>query len=129
LVFFEAPSGGCSYEAATGIFESSPPVATPQRRRRDTADVSPRSRKIGWGTAALLIVAGALCAVFVSGLTGELLVIGLMSSGFLVAVALVFLEVGFGEERELEREAEGRRARVKRRLALRRGSPPKRRPD
>jgi hypothetical protein len=91
--------------------------------------VSPRSRKIGYGSAALLILAGALCAVFVSGLTGELLVIGLMSSGFLVAVALVFLEVGFGEERDLEREAEGRRARVKRRIALRRGSRPKRRPD
>jgi hypothetical protein len=128
LVFFEGPSAGFFYDAATRVFEASPPVATPQRRRRDTADVSPRSRKIGWGSATLLILAGALCAVFVSGLTGELLVIGLISSGFLVAVALVFLEVGFGEERELEREAEGRRARVKRRLALRRGSRPKRRP-
>ena len=91
--------------------------------------MSPRSRKIGYGSAALLILAGALCAVFVSGLTGELLVIGLMSAGFVVAVALVFLEIGFGEERELAREAEGRRARVKRAFGLRRGSRPKRRPD
>jgi len=83
--------------------------------------LSRRFRQIGYGAAALLVLAGSLCAVFVSGLAGELLVVGLMSVGFVLAVALVFLEIGFGEERELAREAEGRRARVKRGL--------KRRPD
>jgi len=91
--------------------------------------VSPRSRIIGYGAAAALVAAGAACAVFVGGLAGELLVIGLISLGLIVAVALIFLEIGFGEERELTREAEGRRARAKRVLDLRRGRWRQRRRD
>jgi hypothetical protein len=91
--------------------------------------MSRRSRVIGYGSAAALVAAGAACAVFVGGLAGELLVIGLISLGLIVAVALVFLEIGFGEERELAREAEGRRTRAKRALDPRRGRWRKRRPD
>jgi len=91
--------------------------------------VSPRSRIIGYGSAAALVAAGAASAAFVGGLVGELLVIGLISLGLVGAVALVFLDIGFGEERELAREDEGRRARAKRALDPRRGKWRKRRPD
>jgi hypothetical protein len=91
--------------------------------------MSRRWRMIGYGSAAALVAAGAACAVLVGGLAGELLVIGLVSLGLLVAVALVFLEIGFSEERELAREAESRRARAKRAFDPRKGRWRKRRPD
>jgi hypothetical protein len=78
--------------------------------------VARRTRIIAFGTAAVLVLAGGACAALVSGVTGEVLTIVLMSAGFAGALLLVFLEIGLGEERELARDEERRRSRG--RLAL-----------
>jgi hypothetical protein len=82
--------------------------------------VAPRSRILAFGSAALLVLAGALCAALVDGLTGELLTIGLMSIGLAGALLLVFLEIGLGEEREIARDEARRRKRQLRALDARR---------
>jgi hypothetical protein len=74
--------------------------------------VAPRSRVLAFGSAAALIVAGAICAVLVGGLPGEVLAITLITVGLGAAVLLVFLEVGLSEERELAGEAKRRRRRT-----------------
>jgi zinc transporter ZupT len=71
--------------------------------------VAPRTRIYAFGSAAVLVVAGALCAVFVNGLTGQLLTIALMLAGFGGALLLIFLEVGLSEDRDRAREEERRR--------------------
>jgi hypothetical protein len=68
--------------------------------------VSRRSRIIGFGSAALLVLAGAVCAVAVGGGLGSILALVLISLGCVDAVSLVFAEVGFSEDRERAREAE-----------------------
>lgn len=77
----------------------------------ESQGVSPRSRLLAFGSAAALVVAGALCAAFVGGVLGDVLTVALMSLGFGSAVLLVFLEIGLGEERELAEEERRRRAR------------------
>jgi hypothetical protein len=84
--------------------------------------VSSRSRKWAFGTAGVLVIAGACCAVFVSGIVGEVLTIVLISGGLCGALLLVFLEVGLEEERDLEREQRRREDRDRRTLELRRRS-------
>jgi len=79
--------------------------------------MSRRARIIGFGSAALLIMAGGVGAVVLSGLASDL-ALGVMGLGFVLAVSLVFLEVGLSEDRERARE-EARR---------RKGRPPARRP-
>jgi hypothetical protein len=71
--------------------------------------LSRRSRIFSFGSAALLVLAGTLCAIFVAGLTGQVLAISLITVGLGAAVLLVFYEVGLSEERELAREDERRR--------------------
>jgi uncharacterized membrane protein YfcA len=71
--------------------------------------VAPRTRIYAFGSAAVLVVAGALCAVFVGGLTGQVLTIALMLAGFGGALLLIFLEVGLSEDRDRAREEERRR--------------------
>jgi hypothetical protein len=90
--------------------------------------VTRRSRIFAFGSAALLVAAGALCAIFVNGITGEALAIALITVGLGGALLLVFLEVGLSEERELAREEERERARKRRELPRRRpfGSWPRR---
>jgi len=78
--------------------------------------VAPRTRIVAFGSAAVLVLAGGACAALVGGVTGEVLTIVLMSAGFAGALLLVFLEIGLGEERDLERDEERRRRR--RRWAL-----------
>lgn len=78
--------------------------------------MSRRSRIVGFGSAGLLILAGAVCAVAVSGELGAILALLLISLGCVDAVSLVFAEVGFSEDRERTREAE-RAARAARRSA------------
>jgi uncharacterized membrane protein YfcA len=78
--------------------------------------VAPRSRILAFGSAAVLVVAGALCAAFVGNLTGEVLAIALLSLGFGGALLLLFLEVGLSEDRELARDEERRRRRAARRV-------------
>ena len=71
--------------------------------------VTRRSRILAFGSAAVVVLAGAACAALVGGLTGQLLTIVLMSLGLGGAVLLMFLEVGLSEDRERAREAESRR--------------------
>ncbi len=70
-----------------------------------------RQRLWAYGTCVALVVAGAVCAVLVDGLTGDVLLIGLSMAGFGGALLLVFFEVGLSEDQERERE-EARRARA-----------------
>jgi hypothetical protein len=74
--------------------------------------VAPRTRVLAFGSAAALVVAGLICAAAVSGLTGEVLAIVLVTLGLGAVVLLMFLEVGLSEERELAREEKRRRQRA-----------------
>jgi hypothetical protein len=64
--------------------------------------VSTRSRLLSFGTAGLVVVAGAACGAVIGGGTGQLLALVLISVGLTVATGLVFLEVGLSEDRERE---------------------------
>jgi hypothetical protein len=88
----------------------------------NTPGVAPRVRRFAYGSAAALVVAGGLCAGFVPGVTGEVLTIVLISAGLAGALLLVFLEIGYGEERDLQRDEERRRKRVLRMVSSRRRS-------
>ena len=68
--------------------------------------MAPRTRILAFGSAGALVVAGALCAVFVNGVTGQVLTIALLLAGFGGALLLIFYEVGLSEDRELAKEAE-----------------------
>ena len=70
--------------------------------------MSTRARILGFGSAALLVVAGIVCAIFVPDGTGEVLILALMGTGLIVATSLAFLEVGLSEDRERARELERR---------------------
>ena len=52
-----------------------------------------RARILAYGSAALLIVAGAICAAAVGGTTGEVLATVLIGLGFIGITGLVFLGV------------------------------------
>jgi hypothetical protein len=75
--------------------------------------VSRRSRLVAFGSAALLVVTGALCAALVGGTAGQVLALLLIGGGLMLATALVFLEVGLSEDRE-RANAERQRAREER---------------
>jgi hypothetical protein len=90
--------------------------------------VGSRSRKLAFGSAALLVLAGGFCAVLVSGVVGEVLTFMLISLGLCGALLLVFLEIGLGEERDLDREQRHRDVRDQRLLEFRRRSRLPRRP-
>jgi hypothetical protein len=65
--------------------------------------VSRRSRVLSFGGAAALVVAGIVCAVVIAGGAGQLLALVLIGLGLVVAVSLVFYEVGLSEDRERAR--------------------------
>jgi hypothetical protein len=67
-----------------------------------------RSRIVGFGSAALLVVLGAMCAAVFSPGLGEDLALVLISLGAILAVSLVFIEVGLSEDRERAREEAAR---------------------
>lgn len=67
-----------------------------------------------------MVILGGGCAAFIGGLTGEVLTILLISGGLTGGLLLIFLDIGLGEERDLEREAQRRRKRDMRALDLRR---------
>jgi hypothetical protein len=73
------------------------------------AAVSPRRRILAFGSAAALVVAGAICALFVAGATGTVLASALVTLGLGAVVLLVFLEVGLSEDRDRAQEEERRR--------------------
>jgi archaellum biogenesis protein FlaJ (TadC family) len=78
--------------------------------------VTPRSRIAAFGSAGLLVVAGVVCAIFVNGLTGQVLMISLLLAGLGGALLLVFLEVGMSEDRQRARDEERRRERAESRV-------------
>jgi hypothetical protein len=63
-----------------------------------------RSRITGFGSAALLVVAGIACAVAFSGGLGQNLAFALVALGLILGTALVFYEVGLTEDKERARE-------------------------
>jgi hypothetical protein len=73
--------------------------------------VAPRARVLSFGSAAALVVAGAICAAVFSGVTSDALAIALITLGLGAALLLIFLEVGLSEERDLAKEEERRRQR------------------
>jgi hypothetical protein len=72
--------------------------------------MSTRARILTFGSAGILVIAGALCAALVPGLAGQLLAIVLLSFGLGGAVLLAFLEVGLSEDHARAREAARREA-------------------
>ncbi len=73
--------------------------------------MSKRTRIATFGASALLVLLGVFAAILVKGLTGELLTTILIGVGLIAVVSLIFLEVGLGEEHDLQREAERYRER------------------
>jgi hypothetical protein len=59
-----------------------------------------RSRVLGFGFAALLIVAGAIGIASFGGTLGQVVSMIALGLGLVLAVSLVFLEVGLSEDRE-----------------------------
>jgi hypothetical protein len=68
-----------------------------------------RSRIAAFGTAGVLVVAGALCVAFVDGLAGQVLAIAFIGLGLGGALLLLFLEVGLSEDEARAREERRRR--------------------
>ena len=92
--------------------------------------MAPRIRILAFGLAALVAVAGGLCAAFVGGVTGVVLTVALVSLGLGGAVLLIFLEVGLSEDHARARDDQRRRTRKVRHIESRRPSsrrPPRRR--
>jgi hypothetical protein len=85
--------------------------------------MEPRTRIWAFGSCGAVVLAGVLCAVFVHGLAGDLLTIGLMLAGLGGALLLIFYEVGLSEDRERAREEEQRRRREQARMPRRRTTP------
>ena len=71
--------------------------------------MAPRARVLSFGSAAALVVAGAICAALVDGLTGQVLAIALITLGLGAVILLLFLEVGLSEEHDLAEEERRRR--------------------
>jgi divalent metal cation (Fe/Co/Zn/Cd) transporter len=71
--------------------------------------VTPRTRNASFGAAAVLVVAGILCAALFDGTAAGVISILLIGIGGVLAVALVFLLIGLSEDRERAEEEERRR--------------------
>src|SRR5947209_9500068 len=69
-----------------------------------------RGRILSFGSAALLVLAGAIGAAAVSGTVGQVMALALISLGLVLATGLVFLEVGLSEDRDRALEEERERA-------------------
>jgi hypothetical protein len=77
--------------------------------------MSRRSRIVGFGSAGLLVLAGAACAVAFNGALGQNLAFVLVALGLVLATSLVFYEVGLTEDRA--RASEERRRDLERERA------------
>jgi hypothetical protein len=78
-----------------------------------------RSRVAGYGTAGGLVVAGGVCAAVFAGEMAQILAFVFIALGLVLAVSLVFLEVGLSEDRDRARTQQsggrpGRRPRPRR---------------
>jgi hypothetical protein len=67
--------------------------------------MSRRSRIVGFGSAALLVLAGIAGAVAFSGALAQNLEFVLIALGLVLATSLVFYEVGLSEDRQRASEA------------------------
>ena len=63
-----------------------------------------RARIALYGSTALLVIAGAVCAAAFGGGTVQFVGFLLIGAGLIIAMGLVFLEVGLSEDRERARE-------------------------
>jgi hypothetical protein len=90
--------------------------------------MTPRARVFAFGSAAGLIVVGGIAALVISGYTGELVALTLVTLGLGAIVLLVFLEVGLSEDHERAREQERRRKQAAKRDGTQRRRPPTRWP-
>jgi hypothetical protein len=72
--------------------------------------VTRRSRIVGFGSAALLVLAGIACAVVLSGALAQNLEFVLVALGLVLATSLVFYEVGLSEDRDRASRARRREA-------------------
>jgi hypothetical protein len=81
--------------------------------------MSLRARIASYGSAALLVIAGAVCAAVFGGEAAQIIGMVLIGLGLILVTALVFLEVGLGEDRERAREAHEAVERKRRSLPLR----------
>ena len=63
-----------------------------------------RARVLSYGSSGLLVIAGTAVAILASSTLGQVLAIVLISSGLVLATALIFYEVGLSEDRERARE-------------------------
>jgi hypothetical protein len=75
--------------------------------RKDEA-MTRRARIAAFGSAGLLVLAGAVCALVIGGGTGQLLALALIGLGFVALTSLVFLEVGMSEDRERARDLDAK---------------------
>jgi hypothetical protein len=91
--------------------------------------VTARNRLLWFGGSGLVIVLGVVAGGLIGGVTGEAIMIALVSVGGIAIVSLVFFEVGLSEDRERARDAAQARERdrplerIRRRPRLRRRRP------
>jgi hypothetical protein len=71
--------------------------------------MSPRTRRLAFGTAGALTVAGFLAIVLAGGVTGDVIGFVAFALGLIALIALAFLEVGLAEDRQRAKDAERRR--------------------
>ena len=71
--------------------------------------MTPRGRAVAAAAVVGLILAGLLSALLLDGGTATFLTILFVSVAIVVAVSLVFYEVGLSEDRERAREEQRRR--------------------
>ncbi len=77
-----------------------------------------RSRITAFGSAALLVVAGVVCALVVGGDAGPIIAFILVGLGLVLATSLLFFEVGLSEDRDRERERKAASRRIPRPRSL-----------
>jgi hypothetical protein len=72
--------------------------------------MSRRARILSFGSAAVLVAIGAVCAAVLSSTAGQVAGMVLIGLGLVLATGLVFLEVGLSEDRERARTAARQKA-------------------
>jgi hypothetical protein len=67
--------------------------------------MSRQARILSFGSAAVLVVAGAVCIAVFGSTAGQVAGMVLIGLGLVLATGLVFLEVGLSEDRDRARSA------------------------
>jgi hypothetical protein len=71
---------------------------------RDYSECMSKRARIAWfGGSAALVLAGVACAVAIPTTTGQVLAMGAIGIGLVLALSLVFFEVGLSDDRERAR--------------------------